>query len=227
MPTPIPLNKPEAKVKVPILYYHRINDVVEGIDELHVKPAEFEKQMQYLKDNGYTVITFDDLDKTEHIQKPVIITFDDGYEDNYTYAYPILKKFGFKATVFLVADFVGNSSILNKDEILEMRDLVNFQSHTLSHPELTKLKPEEAEKEISLSKTKLEELTGTKMNAFAYPVGYYNANILEMVKKYYKYAVCNGGGMYTTGESLFEIKRIYIPRDLNIQGFEKKIEGLQ
>ena len=225
-PTPLPLNRPGAKVKVPILYYHRVNDVIEGLEDLHVKPAEFEKQMQYLKDNGYTTITFDDIDKTEHIQKPVIITFDDGYEDNYTYAYPILKKFGFKATVFLVANFVGNPSILNKDEIKEMSDLVNFQSHTLSHPDLRALKPEEAEKEISESKTKLEAITGKSINVFAYPVGYYNNSVLVQVKKYYKFAVLNGGGMFTTGDNLYEMKRLYIPRYLDIQGFDKKTKTL-
>lgn len=226
-PTPLPLNNPNAKVKVPILYYHRVNDVIEGLEELHVKPAEFEKQMQYLKDNGYTPINFDDIDKTEHIQKPVIITFDDGYEDNYTNAYPILKKFGFKATVFVVANFVDNPSILTKNEMKEMSDLISFQSHTLSHPDLRALKPEEAEKEISESKTKLEAITGKSINAFAYPVGYYNSSVLAQVKKYYKYAVLNGGGMYTTGENLLEMKRLYIPRWMDIQSFDKKIKGIQ
>lgn len=226
-PTPIPLNKPGAKVKVPILYYHRVNDVVEGLEELHVKPAEFEKQMKYLKDNGYTVITFDELDKTENIQKPIIITFDDGYEDNYTYAYPILKKYGFKATVFLVYDFIDHPSILTKAQILEMRDLVNFQDHTLTHPELTKLSPEEAEKEIYDSKVKLEAITGVPINVFAYPAGHYNSTILNIVGKYYKFGVQNGGGIYTTGENLLEIKRVYIPRNLDIKGFENKIKVTQ
>lgn len=223
-PTPIPLNKPGAKVKVPILYYHRINDVIDGLEELHVKPAEFDKQMKYLKDNGYTSITFDELDKSENIQKPFIITFDDGYEDNYTYAYPILKKYGFKATVFLVESFVGNPSILNKDEIHEMQDLVNFQSHTISHPDLRNISPAEAEKEIVQSKAKLEELTGKKVNVFCYPSGFFNTTALNLVSKNYQYAVLNGGGIYTTGDNPYQIKRVYVPRTLDIKGFEQKIK---
>jgi peptidoglycan/xylan/chitin deacetylase (PgdA/CDA1 family) len=124
-----------------------------------------------------------------------------------------------------VESFVDNPSILNKNEIHEMQDLVNFQSHTISHPDLRKISAQEAEKEIVQSKAKLEEITGTKINVFCYPSGFFNTTALNLVSKNYKYAVLNGGGVYTTGDNPFEIKRVYIPRSLDIKGFEQKIKG--
>lgn len=217
--------QPTAKVSLPILYYHAIDDAIEGIEELFVSPSEFEKQMSFLKQNNYTVITFDDLGNLKNIKKPVIITFDDGYEDNYTYAYPILKKYNFKATIFLVTNFIDNSSILKQSQIKEIAGLINFQSHTLSHADLNKLKDEEIEKELSESKSIIENMTGTKVNTLAYPTGYYDQRVIDIAKKYYKYAVVNGGGLYTEGDNNYELKRVYIPRNLDIKGFEQKITG--
>ncbi len=228
-PTPAPTAAAPAVLasQVPILYYHAVNDNINGMEELFVSPSEFDKQMELLKNNNYTVITFDDLDNLSGIEKPVIITFDDGYEDNYTYAYPILKKYGFKATIFIVTDFIGNPSILNEAQIKEMSDLVNFQSHSLSHPDLTSLGSETLKKELSESRTKIEAITGAKANVFAYPTGYYNGRVLEITRENYDYAVVNGGGLHKVGDSPYEIKRVYVPRWLDIKGFEKKIQGIK
>lgn len=230
-PAPTPSATPKTLVKrtVPILYYHAINDEVgQGqLSELFVSPKEFEKQMAFLKQNNYNVITFDDLHNIDNTPNPVIITFDDGYEDNYLYAYPVLKKYGFKASIFLVSDFIGNPSILNKAQIKEMSDLINFQGHTMTHPNLPDIKIEDAEKEISVSKKVIEEITGKPVTVFAYPTGLYNKEILDITKKHYQYAVWNGGGLYTTTDDPYIMKRVYIPRELDIKGFERKIKGLQ
>lgn len=224
-----PLDKPKTRKSFPILYYHKINDTIEGIEELHVSPGEFEKQMELLKKNNYTVITFDQLKDVQNIDNPVIITLDDGYEDNYTYAYPILKKYNFKATIFVTSDFIDKPSFLTTGQIKEMNGLINFQGHTVTHPSDPKpfvsLKNEEVEWEMSESKKFIESITGTKIDVFAYPVGSYDQRIINLTKKYYKYAVVNGGGLYTEGDSDYEIKRVYVPRSLDITGFEKKIKG--
>lgn len=228
-PTPSATPKTLAKRTVPILYYHAINDEIgQGqLAELFVSPKEFEKQMAFLKQNNYNVITFDDLHNLDNVPNPVIITFDDGYEDNYLYAYPVLKKYGFKASIFLVSDFIGNSSILNKAQIKEMSDLINFQGHTMTHPNLPDIKIEDAEKELSVSKKVIEEITGKPVTVFAYPTGLYNKQILDITKKHYQYAVWNGGGLYTTTDDPYIMKRVYIPRELDVKGFERKIKGLQ
>lgn len=229
-PTPIPSPSiaPVTKAPkiVPILYYHAVNDKIEGLEELFVSPKEFEKQMDFLKQNNYTVIGFDELEDAENIHNPVIITLDDGYEDNYTYAYPVLKKYGFKATIFVVADIIGKPSILSRSQMEEMKDLVDFQGHTMTHPYLTQLSLEDAEREMVEADKIIEEITGKPVSVFAYPFGEYNKQILEITKKHYKYAVCNGGGLYKTTDSPYEMKRVYVPRWLDIKGFENKIKGL-
>lgn len=228
-PSPAPMATPKVQgnKNVPILYYHAVNDTIEGMAELFVSPKEFEKQMEYLKQNNYTVIGFEDLAHVDAVQNPVIITFDDGYEDNYTYAYPVLKKYGFKATIFVVGDIIGNPSILNRNQMTEMKDLISFQGHTMTHQNLTKLKPEEIEWELTESNKQIEAITGKTVHSFAYPEGHYNKQVLDIVKKYYRYAVLNVSGIYNTGENPYEIKRVYVPRELDIKGFERRLKGLQ
>ncbi len=220
--TPASIQK-DARKRLPVLYYHAVDDNIAGLEELFVSPSEFEKQMAFLKDNHYTVITFDQIHQFKEIQNPVIITFDDGYENNYTQAYPILKKYGFNATIFLTTGFMDKPLFLKKHQVEEMKGLINFQSHAVTHPHLTDLNQEKMEFELSESKKILEALTGGEVNAFAYPFGDYNSKVLTMTKKYYKYAVLNEGDIYREGDNLLEIKRVYIPRALDLQGFKKKI----
>lgn len=226
-PVNTPIQQPKPAKTIPILYYHAVNNNTEGIEELFVKPAEFEKQMDFLTKNGYTVISFEQIDDAKNIENPVIITFDDGYEDNYINVYPVLKKYGYKATIFICTDFIDKPSILKKSQMKEMLDLISFQSHTMTHPYLTRIPADEAEKEIAESKRILEEITGKKVEGFAYPIGDYNQKILELTKKHYKYAVLNAGGIYREGDSKYEIKRVYVPRNLDIKGFENKIKDIR
>ena len=223
--TPVPASKPQGKKSIPILYYHAVNDHIEGIEELFVSPIELEKQMAFLKRNDYTVITFDQIKDIRNIENPIIITFDDGYEDNYSYAYPVLKKYGFQATIFLCSEFIDKSFYLSTAQIKEMATLINFQGHSISHPYLTRLANEEVDKELGESKKIIESITAKGVNVFAYPIGDYDQRIMDITKKYYKYAVLNGGGIYTEGDGDYEIKRVYIPRNLDIEGFSRKVKG--
>jgi peptidoglycan/xylan/chitin deacetylase (PgdA/CDA1 family) len=209
---------------VPILYYHTINDNITGIEELFVSPKEFEKQMKFLRENNYNVISFKELGDYDSYDKPVIITFDDGYEDNYYNAYPILKKYNFKATIFLSVDAIDKPLFLKKAQITEMGDLIDFESHTLSHPYLTQLNNKEAAHELSESKKQIEEITGKQVNVLAYPIGDFDRRIIEIASKYYKYAVLNYGGTYYKSENDYEIKRTYVSRYLDVQGFIKKLK---
>ncbi|MCX7843382.1 MAG: polysaccharide deacetylase family protein [Clostridia bacterium] len=209
---------------LPILYYHAINDnITTSFKELFVSPSEFEQQMEFLKNNEYTVITFDKLAEYKKYKKPIIITFDDGYEDNYTYAYPILKKFGFNATIFLCTDFIDKPLYLKKSQIEEMLDIINFQSHSISHPFFTQINNEQLELELSESKRLLEELTGSAVDVLAYPTGDYDSRVIKAAKKYYKYAVLNGGGLYRGTDNNYEINRVYIPRGISMTEFKRRI----
>lgn len=215
-------------VAVPILYYHLVDDHLYGpYPSMFVSPKEFEKQMNYLKNNDYTVIALDEIEHAGQYDKPVIITFDDGYEDNYTNAYPILKKYNYKATVFLISSFIGKPGYLNKDEINGMKDLVSFQSHTVTHPYLTRLSSKEQEYELAASKKEIEAIAGRGVDAVAYPIGDYNQQVIDIAKRYYKYAVLMvPGGIYHTGDDPYRIKRLNIQRSLTIDGFINKIQGV-
>lgn len=131
-----------VKTKIPILMYHHLDE--KNQNGLIVNPTVFERQMQLLKDEGYTTITDHDLSlfyqgKKLLPSKPVMITFDDGYYSNYQYAYPVLKKLNMKATIFLITDTIEHPVLhpspypkLNWDQVEEMNDsgLISFQSHT-------------------------------------------------------------------------------------------------
>jgi peptidoglycan/xylan/chitin deacetylase (PgdA/CDA1 family) len=209
---------------IPILYYHAVSDDIFGIEELFVSPASFAEQMKYLKDNQYSVITFDQLPEIDKYEKPVIITFDDGYENNYTKAYPILKKYGFPAVIFLTTDYMDKNNYLKKWQIEEMKTLIAFESHTISHPDLTSLSPEALTYELTESNKIIKQLTGRDSIAFAYPFGYYNQTVIDAVKKHYTYAVTITSGLFQPQENAYTIKRVYIPRNTSIQNFETRLQ---
>ena len=181
---------------------------------MFVSPKFFIHQMNYLKSNGYTVIPLDEIENAGQYTKPVIITLDDGYEDSYTIAYPILKKYNFPATVFPISGFIGQPHYLNNNEILQMPDLVSFQDHTVTHRPLATLSPPVQEHELSASKQAIEALTGHNVFALAYPAGSYNQTTITIAKQLgYKYAfLMVPGGIYHTGKNPYTIKRLNIPR---------------
>ena len=171
---------------VPVLNYHQV-EVKDG-NPLTLHPEQFEAQMAYLKEEGYTTVTIDELmDACENgaalPEKPVVITFDDGYEDNYEYAYPILQKYGFKATIFLIYDLTdAYPGYLTWNEIAEMKasGLMRFESHTMTHANLSKLTAEaDLRHEIADSQRLLSEKLG-------YDVRYMHT--MERFKMRLKYA---------------------------------------
>jgi peptidoglycan/xylan/chitin deacetylase (PgdA/CDA1 family) len=172
---------------IPVLNYHQIEDHVDN--PLALSTQDFENQMAYLHKHGYNSITPDEL--AEHIttgaslpDNPILITLDDGYRDNYTNAYPIMKKYGFTGTVFLITDVVGQDNwYLDWDQIREMQQGgFIFGSHTLNHVPLTTLSLDEARNQLIKSKEVLEWKLGTPVNSFAYPTGAYNKEVEGLVK---------------------------------------------
>jgi peptidoglycan/xylan/chitin deacetylase (PgdA/CDA1 family) len=165
--------------KVNVLMYHHIQDEEtakkNGQTGLSVAPDFFRKHLQYLKDNGYSVITMTDLKNFFNggpnlPQKPVMITLDDGYKDNYELMYPILKEFGMKANIFVATGLLNNPGYMSWDDLNQMKDLVYFGNHTWSHHSSAGTKEKQTE-EIGLADKQLNEhgLNGDKI--FAYPYG--------------------------------------------------------
>ena len=224
-----------GRKEIPVLMYHRIatdkNDI--GKEGIYVFRNKFEAQMQYLKDNGYKTITFKEYKGYE--DKTVIITFDDGYEDNYKIAFPILKKYGFKAVIFLVANETYNrwdsheprQQLLKKEQILEMKNYgIEFGAHTLTHCDFTKVEEKIANKEIVESKTMLENILQEKIISFAYPFGRFNKNIEHIVEKAgYKFGLATNKGSFFIDDNLFAIRRIQVFPSTSIFSFISKISG--
>lgn len=201
-------------VNVPILEYHAVGDDCWGYEELFARPDRLEELFGFLNDNGYDPIWFEDLAHLQDYDKPVMLTFDDGYDDNYTILFPLLKKYNIKATVFVItADICGNHK-LTADQIREMSDsgLVSIQSHTNSHTDLNALSAEEQELEFSESKKILTRITGKIPYVLCYPTGRYDNNTLTLARKYYTFGVKMVGGLYNTSDDPFLVNRYYISR---------------
>ncbi|MBC1435634.1 polysaccharide deacetylase family protein [Listeria rocourtiae] len=170
-------------LQIPVLMYHSINSNVKN--NLITPPNEFEEQMKWLVDNGYhtlTLASLTDMLKTGQgvPDKPVVITFDDGYQDNYTNAYPILKKYGLKANIFVITDKIAKNNHFDEVALKEMSDYgIEMDSHTVHHFELNTLSYDEQLRELKDSKATLERLTDKKVNSICYPVGRYNEDTVR------------------------------------------------
>ncbi len=177
---------------MPVLVYHKVGDYPEGsrLKALWVKTSQFRRQMEYLKKRGYTTITFSQwrdslIAKTPLPQKPVLVTFDDGYANNYTEAYPILKELGMKGNIFLVYEMMDGHNawhdpaterhvpMLTWAQIREMQEggVMEMGSHTMRHRNLAAIPAEDVRWELVESKKRLEEKLGREMVGFAYPYG--------------------------------------------------------
>lgn len=217
------MNGSEVRKAVPVLIYHAVDNKVFGLKELIVSPQEFYKQMEYLHAQKYTALTFNNIEDYYKYKYPVLITFDDGYEDIYLYAFPTLKKFKLQATIFLIAGLIDHTGYLTRKEIGEMSGVFSFESHTLSHPELDKMSGAEIEKECGKSREIIESLTSKPVNALSFPFGKYNEDVLGIARKYYKYCVTTDYGNYSNEDNQYRIKRIYINRSDTIEAYKNKI----
>ncbi|MFD3447619.1 polysaccharide deacetylase family protein [Microbacteriaceae bacterium 4G12] len=219
---------------VPILMYHYVDEYKgEGIKSLFVHPTNFEAQMKYLKDNGYTLLTFERWTDVNKVNKPIFVTFDDGAKNNVN-ALAIFQKlkdehFQPAATEYLVTDSLDLPGKLTKDDVKQMSDsgIFSIQSHTLTHANLPFVPTELAETELKQSKEKIEALTGKPVISLAYPVGYYSNEIVEMTKKYYQYAVTTDKGQFVEKgkpNELYLMERIIVMYDTSLQSFAASIK---
>jgi len=227
---------------LPVLMYHKIGKCPRGskIKKLWVSENKFSKQMYYLKKHGYNPVTFADIEKTNTIpEKAVIITFDDGYENNFKSAVPIMKKYAFKAVFFIVAQAVNRDnfwhnpenekriSMVSIEQIKETAaDGYEFGSHTLTHPNLEKIDEMRMNTEIFESKNVLESMIKKSIISFAYPYGggAFNPKNHEILKNAgYKYACSIRQGKADIKNNPFCLKRILIRGDDDMLDFHLNI----
>lgn len=209
---------------VPILMYHYFDPNSLPHDMLNVRPDIFERQMRFFKSHNYNVVPLERLsdlirDKKKIPPKTVAITMDDGYKNNYIYAFPILKKYNLPATVFLIVDEIGRrqNDRLSWEEIKEMSDsgLITFGSHTLGPEPLINIKSfDELRRQIFDSKKVLEERLGRKVDMFSYPEGFFNDKIKGLViEAGYKLAVTTMPGKNYPNDDVFILKRLRISQN--------------
>ncbi len=222
----------------PVLAYHKISPQKEfGLTT--VTPDMFENQMRFLHDAGFESHTFKDLDIHSNIsENRIIITFDDGYESIYQYALPILKKYNFKAVVFVLSDFIGKLNSweaypiqrrhrhLNVDHLKTLTDHgFEIGSHGKRHRFLPAISDRDLEEELKSSKIEIESITGQKIISFCYPYGITTDKIQKRVEQSsYHYAVGNIKFKYMNGQRKYYIGRRSIYANDSLYTFKEKIK---
>ena len=221
-----------------ILNYHKIEDKSDiGITAR--RPRDFLDDLDELQNCGYQTITFSDLFLKNRIpEKPVIISFDDGYTSFYWQALPALKKKNMTAVVFVPAAYIGQENIwdvrifgknfqhMNEDMLSEISNSgIEIGSHSLTHKNLPGLSRTEIETELSESKNILEQITGKNILTFSYPFGKFNSVVLSLVKKYYRFGVqLTQVPARLNGTAQYLLPRINIYRTDSRKVFTKKLD---
>ena len=224
-PTTTRVHQGPDTVVVPILLYHRI-DVSPFDSQYYVPPEKFEEQMKLLHDWEYTVITTETL--VEAINeganlppRPVIITFDDGDISVYQTAFPIMQKYGLTGVVYIVGKYMGTEGYMSSEQIKELI-VAGWEvgSHSNSHYDLTKLKPEELYTEIVWARQALQESTGSPVLTFAYPFGEMNSGVAKKVRSAGYIAAMGLGFTSDQGKSnLYRLERRDVRGEYHIKRF--------
>jgi len=206
--------------------YHWIKDDTGDYPypENMVKIDELKKQMEYLKENNYDVIFASEINKVQHYKKPVVLTFDDGWQDVYNIAFPYAKELNMKINMYVITDFVGTPGYCTLEQLKEMKEsgLVEIDSHTLSHPYLAQLSEEQVKKELEESKAYLKENLGIESLVICYPSGSQNTMVQNVAKENYKYGLLMDGGVFdynSDNSNLYAIERIYARRSMSLDTF--------
>lgn len=220
VPTVTP--SPRATGHVPVLMYHYIRTVTDANDklgfQLSVTPEVFDKQMAYIKEQGFTTITPEDLYQYVNNSialpiKPVLLTFDDGYEDFYLEGKKILDKYGLKATIFVPSHKVETPSYLKWYQLAELAKSPNITiaSHTKTHAQLTALSGAQITDEIASGRQTLSARLGVAVDYFAYPYGAFNASVVNAVKQAgFKAAFSTIAGSSHSTRDVYSLKRLNV-----------------
>ena len=221
------LTMTNENVGVPVLYYHSVDP--SEANEVIISPEKLREELTFIKDSGYTTLTMSELN--DYIlnnapipEKSIVITFDDGYADNYANAFPILKELDMKATIFVISNFTDNDGYyMTSQQIKEMSDYgIDIQSHTASHAHLNQLTYEEQLNELKTSKEKLESITEKPVISIAYPFGDYDDNtILASKEAGYSLSFNTNRGLSDRNDNPLTLNRIYVSSAYSIEQFKE------
>lgn len=203
----------------PILEYHQVTDEpLDPVFEIYnVPPADFNAQLDYLQAEGYTTITLQDFMRVVHGKgslppKPIILTFDDGYEDNYSEMFPILKVHDMTAVIYVITNEIGQKDYLKLDELKVMQQYgIEIGSHTSDHLDLTSLDAHTQRRQLKESKTFLEWSGLQTIYSLSYPNGAFNSELEELLREEnYLTAVTGEAGLNTLETNPYELYRVHI-----------------
>ncbi len=217
---------------VPILTYHNVSTHLGQYSLNNVTPQAFAWQMKFLAKHHYDVISFDDYVQgikkgTAFRKNTVVIQFDDGYEDNYTQAFPILREHHFPASIFLISDSIGLKDFMTWDQVKEMeKHGIEFGAHTRRHAYLPEISHEAAVDEIAGSKKVIEAHLWHPIKYFVYPSGGFTDDIKSIViAAGYQAAGTTNRGRDMFNRDLFELNRIRVKSKDNALTFWAKLSG--
>ena len=230
--------RPHPWSGVRILAYHR---VCEEIDELAVSPAQFREQMLVLQDSGIPIVRLAAIGSLAEVspgERRVCVTFDDGYHDNLEHAVPVLDDLEIPATIYLPTRIIDGETTfhwyrdppraLSWQDVHELQDtgLVDFQSHTMTHPLLPSLDEASARREIVDARIELEQRLGRAVTSFCYPAGRFGPREAALVTEAgYRFGVTTAPGVNGAGESPSALRRTMIHRDDSRRYFAAKLAG--
>lgn len=214
---------------IPVLMYHSIE--YEKGNTARLPKEKFKEQMKYLKENNYTTLSLEEaydffMSNKPVPEKAVVLTFDDGYVDNYVEAFPILKELEFKATFFVITDLVDKiPSYMNLDQLKELQASgMYIESHTVNHEHLNQLSYEKQVKTLKESKEFLEKSLNKKIQYFAYPYGEFTEETLTAVKETgYKMAFTTAGRWSDKTDGILTLDRVFISGAANLDVFIERI----
>jgi peptidoglycan/xylan/chitin deacetylase (PgdA/CDA1 family) len=228
--------------ELPVLMYHRVVETppVNTKFNLHITREDMERQLRFLKARGFETVTFEDLLLRRAPKKPVILTFDDGYESNYRHLLPLLEKYDMKAVLYVLGNRKHRSnfwdvpkgepqaSLLRPAQIKEMAagGRVEFGSHSMNHTPLTEIGARQAEREVGDSKKALEDFLKKPVVSFSYPYGCVNEETKKITAQAgYTFGIAVNTGPMRFGEDLMEIRRVHMfPKTSGFE-FWKKTSG--
>ena len=233
-------------MRPPILMYHKVDRMPPGARYLrnYVLPEQFAAQLAALASWGYRTVSFGDWLAYRRgagslPRRPIILSFDDGYRSTYEVAWPLLARFGYTATVFLVADFIGKTNawdvhevqepLLGRPEIAAMQaGGIAFESHTKTHAPLTLIEPDRAMEELTAARLSLAALLGAPVSVLCYPYGKNNPAVRALARRAgYEAAVMAGSRMNTRRTDPFRLKRIGIDYRMTIAQLRWKLFRLR
>jgi peptidoglycan/xylan/chitin deacetylase (PgdA/CDA1 family) len=217
--------------------YHEVSDspeknkVIRNTNPAYsLSVAQFSEQMEYLYENGYKTLSLNKLIDypSSNREKNVVITFDDGWENNYTNAFPILMKWGLTATIFVIIGCIGRPRYVDWNQLEEMnKEGISIQSHTSSHRPLSILETDEIMCELEGSKKSIENHLGTRVDLLSVPHGMINRKVIDIARAVGYRAICTSepGFSHLYGDPPAILKRINISDRCEISTFEKIIQA--